>query len=58
MNFGATGAADITQNALNMATTFNAPTAFGCSRTGRSCQSVKDMMAHQQQQQALKQQRA
>ena len=54
MNFGATGAADITQNALNMATTFNAPTAFGCSRTGRSCQSVKDMMAHQQQQQALK----
>ena len=31
MNFGATGAADITQDAMNMATTFNAPTAFGCS---------------------------
>ena len=31
MNVGGAGAADITQDALSMATVFNAPTAFGCS---------------------------
>ena len=34
-------------NDISMATVFNAPTAFGCSKTGRPCADVKKEMQKQ-----------
>ena len=45
MNIGGAGGGHTDLNNISMATVFNAPTAFGCSKTGRSCADVKNAMA-------------
>ena len=45
MNFGVAEGGTTDLNNISMATVFNAPTAFGCSKTARSCASVKNAMA-------------
>ena len=43
-------------NDISIATVFNAPTAFGCAKTGRPCDDVKKEMNKQAQRAEQKQQ--
>ena len=44
MNFGSAGGGMTDGTNVSMATVFNAPTAFGCEPTGRSCADVISYM--------------
>ena len=44
VNIGSSDGGFADLNDISIATVFNAPTAFGCSKTGRSCADVKKEM--------------